>query len=132
MADERRFFAAFNRFQWERLVGVGTDGGSDTDAGSGQAGDLTLCQSVLRIDQVDSVQYRGLDGELGGVKFELLTIQSEAMEQGGFQITLVFAGDVALRLQVSEVTITLQDFEEPWPAGVTPRHDFADIPPSDS
>ena len=42
MAEERRFLAAFNRFQWERLA--------DPVDASG----LTLCQSVLRIDHVDN------------------------------------------------------------------------------
>ncbi|MEM7044474.1 MAG: DUF2948 family protein [Pseudomonadota bacterium] len=114
MADEQRFLAAFNRFRWECLVDPG------------ECADLTLCQSVLRIDHVDSVQYRGLDSELDGVKFELLTIQVDPQESG-FHVTLLFAGDVALRLQVTELAVMLQDFGEPWPAGVAPNHDLADI-----
>jgi hypothetical protein len=113
MAKERRFMAAFNRFQWERLS-------DPTDAA-----DLTLCQSVLRIDHVDHVQYRGLDGELDGVKFELLTIIAESGEAGGFWITLLFAGDVALRLQVRELALALEDFGESTPASNTPKHDLS-------
>ncbi len=113
MAEERRFMAAFNRFQWERL--------SDP----AEAADLTHCQSVLRVDHVDNVQYRGLDGELDGVKFELLTIVAEPGEAGGFQVTLLFAGDVALRLQVKELTLALEDFGEPSPASATPKHDLS-------
>ncbi len=112
MAEERRFMASFDRFQWERL----------TDPAG--AADLTVCQSILRIDHVEGVQYRGLDAELGGVRFELLTITIEPREETGFQLTFVFAGDVALRLQVSALAIALQDFGEPRPAGVAPRHDL--------
>ena len=115
MADERRFMAAFNRFQWERL------------ADPGECTDLTLCQSVLRIDNVESVQYRGLDDELDGVKFELLTIMAERSDADGLRVTLVFAGDVALRLKVSELSVALQDFGEPWSAGVAPQHDLSDL-----
>lgn len=113
MAKERRFMAAFNRFQWERL--------SDP----AEASDLTLCQSVLRIDNVDNVQYRGLDGELDGVKFELLTIIAEPDNADGFKITLLFAGDVALRLQVTQLVLALDDFGEPSPASATPKHDLS-------
>lgn len=114
MADERRFMAAFNRFRWERLVDPG------------DVADLSLRQSVLRIDHVEAVQYRGLDQDLDGVKFELLTIMAEPSEGGGFKITLMFAGDVALRLEVADLAIALQDFGDPWPADVAPRHDLAE------
>ena len=123
MADERRFMAAFSRFQWERL------------RDPGDVADLTLSQSVLRIDHVDNVQYRGLDGDLDGIKFELLTIMTEPADggdrpvnDGGRQVSLLFAGDVAIRLQVSEVVITLQDFGDAWAAGVVPHHDLSDVP----
>lgn len=113
MAEERRFLAAFNRFRWECL----------TDPGD--AAGLTLCQSVLRIDHVDAVQYRGLDGDLGGVKFELLTMMTEPSDQGGQRITLLFAGDVAIRLQVSDIKVALQDFGDAWVAEVAPKHDLS-------
>ncbi|MEM8949394.1 MAG: DUF2948 family protein [Pseudomonadota bacterium] len=115
MADDQRFMAAFNRFQWERI-----DRSGDVES-------LTLSQSALCIDHVDAVQYRGLDGELDGVKFELLTIMAEPLDAGAHQISLLFAGDVALRLQVSDISITLQDFGEAWAAGVVPHHDLSDI-----
>lgn len=120
MVDERQFMAAFHRFQWERLA--------DPEDVAG----LTLCQSVLRIDDVDAVQYRGLDGDLDGIKFELLTIIVEPLDEGDHRMTLLFAGDVALRLQVSEVKVMLQDFGEAWPAGVAPRHDLSTVSSRDS
>lgn len=140
MADERRFMAVFNRFQWEHLA-------DPADVAS-----LTFSQSALCIDHVDAVQYRGLDGESDGIKFELLTIMTEPADGAGHtdgsdhtdgaghadgsghtngaghKVSLLFAGDVALRLQVSDVVITLQDFGEAWAAGVVPHHDLSDVP----
>jgi len=113
MANERRFMAAFHRFQWERL--------SEPD----DLDDLTLCQSVLRVDHVGAVQYRGLDSELDGQKFELLTITAEPVSTGGAHVTLLFAGDAALRLQVDDVVLLLEDFGEPWSATVVPTHDLS-------
>ncbi|MEZ5930923.1 MAG: DUF2948 family protein [Alphaproteobacteria bacterium] len=124
MAEERRFLAAFNRFRWERLCSL-TEG-PDT------APDLTLRQSVLRIDHVDAVQYRGLDGDLGGVKFELLTITTEPADGDGFTVTLLFAGDVAIRLQVSALALALEDFGDAWHASVAPRHDLSNPSARDS
>ena len=120
MADERRFMAAFNRFQWEQLA--------DPD----DVADLTLCQSALRVEHVESVQYRGLDGDLDGIKFELLTVVSARDDAGGFKITLLFAGDVAIRLTVRDLLITLEDFGDSWTAEVVPQHDLPDMSPQGS
>ncbi len=120
MAEERRFMAAFNRFQWERLDDPG------------DVADLTFSQSALCIDHVDAVQYRGIDGELDGVRFELLTIVAEPADPGGHKVSLLFAGDVVLRLQVSDLAITLQDFGETWTADVAPEHDLSDVPTQDA
>ncbi|MGI9435420.1 MAG: DUF2948 family protein [Geminicoccaceae bacterium] len=114
MAEDQRFMAAFSRFQRERCT--------DQDEA------LTLCQSALRVDHVDAVKYRGLDRDLDGVKFELLTIFAEPISGDGFHIVLLFAGDVAIRLQVSKLALSIDDFGDPWPAIVAPRHDLA--PPS--
>ena len=116
MTGEHRFLAAFNRFQWERA------------ATPEKAHSLTLCQSVLRVDRVRDVKYRGLDRDLDGIKFELLTILAEPIDAGGFSIVLLFAGDVAIKLQVSEICLTLEDFGDPWPANIAPQHDLPDMP----
>ena len=67
----------------------------------------------------------GLDGELDGVKFELLIIMAEPVDTGGFKVTLLVAGDVALRLQVDELALALEDFGEPSLASATPKHDLS-------
>jgi hypothetical protein len=115
MAGDRRFMAAFNRFQWER------------SSAPEHADKLTLSQSALRVDHVQDVKYRGLDRDLDGVKFELLTLIANEVPDQGFDIALLFAGDIAIKLRVSELSLTLEDFGDPWAAGVTPRHDLQDL-----
>lgn len=112
MAEDELFLASFDRFQWERLTGQEA------------ASDLTVCQSILKIDHVEAVQYRGLDGDLGGVKFELLTIKVETFGETGLHLTLVFAGGAALRLQVRQLAVALEDFGEPRSANVVPKHEL--------
>lgn len=112
LADERRFMAAFTRFRRECL------------ADPARCDGLTQCLSVLCFDHVDRVRYRGLDPELGRVRLELLTITSEPNADGGALVTLLFAGDMAIQLQVSAIAAKLCDHGEPWPAPAAPVHEL--------
>jgi hypothetical protein len=113
LPDERRFMAAFTRFQRERAVDPDRPGG------------LAQSQSVLILHEVEAVRYRGLDSRFGGVRFELLTLISEPAEDGRVHITLLFAGDAAIQLHARAIAATLEDFDEPWPASTAPTHDWS-------
>lgn len=113
VAEERRFMAAFTRFQRERL------------ADPSQADGLTQCQAALVLDEVEAVKFRGLDSRFGAVRLELLTLISEPGADGLTLITLVFAGDAAIQLHARRVAATLEDFGEPWAATATPTHDWS-------
>jgi len=112
LPDQRRFMACFTRFQRERMVDPDRPGG------------LAQSQSVLVAREIDAVKFRGLDSRFGGVRFELLTMISEPVAEG-VHITLLFAGDAAIQLRAKAIAVTLEDFGEPWPASVLPRHDWA-------
>ena len=116
-AADGRFMAAFTRFQRERLP--------DPAACEG----LTQSRAALVFQQVQAVQHRGLDELDDGAELELLTIMTRAAAAasngGPVQVTLLFAGDAAIRLQVKAVDCCLEDFGEPWPSTVTPCDHFA-------
>ena len=112
LPDERRFMAAFTRFQRERMA--------DPNRPEG----LTQSQSVLVLSGIEAVKYHGLDSRFGGVRFELLTLISEPAEDG-LHITLLFAGDAAIQLHAKKIAATLEDFGDPWPASTTPTHDWS-------
>ena len=113
LADERRFMAAFTRFQRERAVDPGQPEG------------LTQSQSVLVLHDILAVRFRGLDSRFGAVRFELLTLISEPAEDGLVRITLLFAGDAAIQLDARGIVATLEDFGDPRPATTLPTHDWA-------
>ena len=115
MVGDRRFMAAFDRFQWE----------GSTTTGSAEA--LTICQSVLSIDHVEDVKYRGIDPDIDGVKLELLTILAEPADDGGFDLILLFAGDIAIKLRVRALSLALEDFGDPRAARHAPKHDLPDM-----
>lgn len=119
LAEERRFLAAFTRFRRECLADpAGCDG-------------LTLCHSVLAFNHVEKVQHYGLDSRFGGVRLELLTMFAEPASEGLIDVTLLFAGDAAIRLEVREIAATLEDFGDPWAAPTSPAHDLASAPTGD-
>ena len=111
LADERRFMAAFTRFRRECLA--------DPDSCDG----LTQCQTALCFENVEAVKYRGLDQRLGRVKLELLTLFAEPAEDGLTHVTLLFAGDIAIKLHVRELDCRLHDFGEPCACQVAPVHE---------
>jgi len=117
LAGEDRFLAAFTRFRRECLVDPT------------QCAGLTQCQSVLAFSDVEAVRHHGLDSRFGGVRLELLTMVAEPAGDGATDITLLFAGDAAVRLRVRRISATLEDFGEPTPAPVPPAHDLAATPP---
>jgi hypothetical protein len=120
LAGEHRFLAAFTRFRRECLADpAGCDG-------------LTQCQSVLVFHEVEAVRHYGLDTRFGGVRLELLTMFAEPAEGGACEVTLVFAGDAAIRLRTRALRATLEDFGEPWPAPVPPAHELPGSRPEGS
>lgn len=111
LADEGRFMAAFTRFRRECL------------ADPTCCDNLTQCQAVLCFDHVQAVRYRGLDPRLARVRLELLTMTVEPTAEG-MHVTLLFAGDFAIQLQVGEIAAMLSDFGEPERAAAVPTHEL--------
>jgi hypothetical protein len=111
LPEQRRFMAAFTRFQRERLADPGRPEG------------LTQSHSVLTLRDIEAVKFRGLDSRFGAVRFELLTLISEPAEDGLVHITLLFAGDAAIQVRARAIAATLEDFGEAWPATSLPSHE---------
>jgi Protein of unknown function (DUF2948) len=120
LPEERRFMAAFTRFQRERMVDPNQPDG------------LTQSQSVLVLQDIEAVKFRGLDSRFGAVRFELLTLISEPAEDDLVHITLLFAGDAAIQLHARGIAAMLEDFGEPWPANTLPTHDWSPRGPEEA
>ncbi len=114
LADQHRFVAAFTRFRRECLADPASCEG------------MTQCQSALVFSEVEAVQHSGLDSRFGAVRLELLTLVAAPATDGRIEVTLLFAGDAAIRLRVQGIAATLEDFGDPWPAPVAPAHEVAE------
>lgn len=108
--DERRFVLVANRFRWEAMPCE-----EETELGDGDC--FERVHSGLRFENVTAVKSRGLDALDAGQLLALLAIEAE---QAAF--TLVFAGDVAIRIEIAAPLCFLEDIGEPWPTKWRPKH----------
>ena len=116
----KTFILVANRFCWE---GCGVDPKADGRF------ERTLCG--VRVEQVDSVAYRGFHRSQQNRILELLAIRAvprfggdraAAAESRGSAIDLEFAGAARIRLAASVIRVRARDFGEPWPTTWQPTH----------
>lgn len=107
---DHRFLLVANRFRWEAMPCE-----EETDLGESDC--FERIHSGLRFENVTAVKSRGLDVLDAGQLLALLAIEAE---QGAF--TLLFAGDVAIRVEIAAPLCFLEDIGEPWPTKWRPKH----------
>ncbi|MFM2128495.1 MAG: hypothetical protein RL477_41 [Pseudomonadota bacterium] len=133
---EKRFVLVANRFCWEKLPATALDPAAAPAAGEDEKGPFERVHCGLSIEHVRRVQARGFD-PMGATDnerlFEVLSILPEeglpaeglpGAGRDGAVLTLVFAGQVAVRLEVERIEIFAQDVGEPWPTLWRPHHPF--------
>ncbi len=110
---KRRFFCLLNRFRWE-----------DKPAAERRGRDFERVQALLVVEDVLKVTQQGLGTRTSDTVLSLLTIAFEPGEDGMGRLTLTFAGDGAVALEVEAVNIVLQDVTRPYRsnAGRSPEH----------
>ncbi len=109
-ARKRQFALLINRFRWE-------DRGRDRHRPE-------RVQAVLLFDNVLAVSSQGIDRSDKDVVLSLLSVDWTAGEDGTGEITLILAGDGAIRLSVEALDVTLRDVTRPYaaPSGKAPDH----------
>ena len=87
------------------------------EGGEAETYDRICC--ALTINGVKNVHTHGIDQHNSEKILDLLAIILEPSQV----LTLVFAGDVRIRLSLETWGGTVEDFGEPWPALCHPHHD---------
>ncbi len=100
---ENQFLLAVNRFLWEN---PGESGGERILSG-------------LAFANVTAVQRQGIDILDRSGFLELLAMELPADDL----VQLTFADGAAIRLKITELSCTLEDFGETWPTAWRPQHD---------
>jgi hypothetical protein len=109
----RRFTMAVDRFMWEQAAVVRSNRG------------LFQVEGGLHFEGVLSVKTQNIAGNAKSGYFELLTIHCSPEEQGAATITLVFAGGIAIRLEVECIDCYVIDTGRPVETRWRPRHPLA-------
>jgi hypothetical protein len=108
----RRFALLLNRFRWEDR------------RRAEKAGDYERVRAMLVIDDVLSVARQGITPGDGDTVLSLLALDFVPGTDGTGDLTLVFAGDGAIRLSVECVDVVLSDVTRPHlaPSKRAPDH----------
>ena len=133
LPEEKRFVMVANRFHWPKdqtQAGVRqapsrpepTPEGEDASFDDSEnPPPFERVNSGVCFDKVQRVRFRGLSPDAKGEILSLLTITSDPRS-----ITLLFAGDAAIHLEVEAVRCHLEDLGRPWPTRWRPEHALED------
>ena len=106
--SKRRFALLINRFRWED--------------GTIRSPERARC--LLVFDDVTSVQGQGVDRKDPDLVLSLLALGFAPGADGTGVVTLTFAGDGALALDVEALEVSLKDVTRPYlaPSRLVPKH----------
>lgn len=109
----RRFDVLLNRFRWE-----------DRAAAEAAGRPYERVRSVLTVRDVTRLASQGLDRAEKDQVLALLAVEFAPGEDGTGALTLVLAGDGAIRLDVECLNLELTDVTRPYraPSGKAPAH----------
>lgn len=105
LAKKRRFALLLNRFRWE-----------DAEAAQRTSRPFERVQSMLTIESVLTAKGQGVDPTDKNIALDLLSISIEPGEDGAGVISLIFAGDGEIKLDVECLDVGLQDMSRPYEA----------------
>ena len=111
---ERRFALVVRRFDWAGSLAQGGNGGQGH----------RRRQSALRFERVLKAQHTGIDLAVPDAALSLLAVRFDrnGPEDPSGQVTLVFSGNSAVRLEVECIEAELKDLGPVWPARSRPEH----------
>ena len=107
-ARSRTFGLEINRFQWER---------------AGKRMPFFRSRAVLAFAGVQSVRSRAVSRDIDAVHALIDVRFEQAAEAPAGVVTLVFAGQTQIQLNVECLDITLADIGPPWPTRRKPDHE---------
>ena len=103
-AGEKRFVLLLNRFCWEADPGVETR--------------YWRTHSALVFNEVNAIHHHAIPLKEPDRVLELLSVAAEK----DVSVTLRFAADRAIRLEIGRLACHLGDVGEPWPTPWKPAH----------
>tara|TARA_B100001029_G_C15040917_1_gene443549 strand:+ start:1059 stop:1505 length:447 start_codon:yes stop_codon:yes gene_type:complete len=113
LKKNRIFLIQFNRFMWE-------------DVERGVFRKNSRVQSVLKFENVISVNSKNLNQKNKERFLDFLAIETKILSDKSYEIKLNFAGGILIRITAEVIDCFLEDISEPWETKNKPRHIFDD------
>ncbi len=116
LPKHRRFAFVANRFRWEKDVLFDK-----------KKKDKKLYQRIrsgLRFEGVLDARFMNLPISDEAHVLSLLSIEGKK-NRGGFALTLIFSGNIAIRLKAEILEVYLEDITGPWTTKNKPEHPVA-------
>ena len=109
----RRLGFLVNRVRWE-----------DVEAARRSGRPVERVQTLLVVENVQSVASQGIDRGDGDTILSLLSVTFEERDAPGGFVDLTLAGDGTIRAQIEALEVSLRDVTRPYqaPSGKTPSH----------
>ena len=107
------FLIQFNRFMWE-----------DVEKGVFRKNKRIL--SILKFENVLSVNAKNLNQKKKDHFLDFLAIESKILSDKSYEIVLHFAGDKLIKVNSEVIDCFLDDQGEPWETKNKPRHNIFD------
>jgi hypothetical protein len=107
----KQFSVPMNRFAWERTIRRRRRRGSDERR-----------RSILHFARVEAVRSTGFSPTDKEAVLAVLAVVFEETEAPAGTITIVCAGDAAIRLDVECIEAQLTDLGSAWEASMRPKH----------
>jgi hypothetical protein len=110
---KRRFACLINRFRWE-----------DREAAEAARRPYERVRALLVIEDAGAVRSQGIDRGDPETVLSILSLAWTPGEDGTGAVTLVLAGDGAVRVEVEALEVTLHDVTKPYvaPSRKKPEH----------
>ena len=113
LKKNRIFLIQFNRFMWE-----------DVEKGVFRKNKRIL--SILKFENVLSVNAKNLNQKKKDHFLDFLAIESKILSDKSYEIVLHFAGDKLIKVNSEVIDCFLDDQGEPWETKNKPRHNIFD------
>ncbi len=103
------FLIQLNRFMWE-------------DIEKGVFRKNKRIRTILKFDNVISAYSKNIKQSKNDKFLDFLTIESNLMPDNNYEMKIVFAGDLIIRIISEVIEVTLDDQGEPWNTKNIPKH----------
>ena len=113
LSKNRIFLMQLNRFMWE-----------DVEKGVFRKNKRIL--SILKFENVLSVNAKNLNQKKKDHFLDFLAIESKILSDKSYEIVLHFAGDKLIKVNSEVIDCFLDDQGEPWETKNKPRHNIFD------